>query len=159
MRGLQGLGDDGQVAGAEVLPLERELFLRPRLGDEVERFLEALAAFVLRDAVAVVVHRRGAAAGPELEATVAEEVGDGGLFGNLHGIVQGQQRDRRAQADPRRALRRRRQHHERIGENRERAAEVELAEPHRVEAQHVPELDLRHQVLVPLILGIRTGTR
>src|SRR5712691_6013003 len=65
----------------------------------------------------------------------------------------------RPQANPRRALCGGGQHHEWIGQDREGAAEVELAEPYRIEAQGIPELDLREEVLVPLTLRIRVGAR
>jgi hypothetical protein len=66
--------------------------------------------------------------------------------------VQGKQGDRGAEANARCPLGSCRQHHERIGQDREGAAEVELAEPCRVEAQVVSQLDLGHEVVVSLTL-------
>ena len=159
MRRLHGLWHHRQLAGPEVLSLERELVLRPRLQDEIEGFLEALPALFLGDVVSRVVHRSRAASHPELQAPVAQDIGDGGLLGNLHGVVQGQQGDRGPQANARRPLGSRGQHHQRISQDREGPAEVKLAEPYGVEAQHFPELDLGHEVPISLALGIRARAR
>ena len=51
------------------------------------------------------------------------------------------------------ALRRRGQHHQRVGKDRKAAAEMQFAEPHRVEPDPVAELDLRQDVVVALLLG------
>jgi hypothetical protein len=105
------------------------------------------------------VNRRGAAPDPELQAPVAEQVGGGGLLGGLHRVVQREQRHRGAQADAARALSGGGQDHERVGEGGERPAEVQLAEPGGVEAEGIAQLDLGHDVLVPLALGVSGGAR
>ena len=51
------------------------------------------------------------------------------------------------------------QQHERVGEGGEGAAEVQLAEPGGVEAQRISELDLGHDVLVPLALRVAARAR
>jgi hypothetical protein len=56
-----------------------------------------------------------------------------------------------------RTLRRRRQYHQRIGEDREGAAEVKFPEPDHVEADLIAELDLRHDV--PIALALRKPAR
>jgi hypothetical protein len=49
-------------------------------------------------------------------------------------------------------LRRRRQHHQRIGKDRECAVEMNFSEPGRIEAECVPELDLRDEIPIPPLL-------
>src|SRR5262249_61812944 len=51
----------------------------------------------------------------------------------------------------------RRQDHQRIGQEGERAAEVQLAEPGGVEAQGISQLDLGQDVLIALALGKAAG--
>ncbi len=148
-----------QLARPEVFAAEREGFAAPRADDEVERLLEPLAAFLHRDRIAFVMQGRGAASDPEFQPSVAEDVGDRGLFGDLDRVVQRQERHRRAEPDAGCPLRRRRQHHQRVGQDRKRAAEMQFAEPHRIEADLVPEFDLTDDVVVALLLRIagRTG--
>ena len=78
---------------------------------------------------------------------------------DFYRVVQRQQGYRRSQANTGCPLRRRSQHHERVGENREGAAEVNFPEPCDVEAESVPEFDLRHDVSVTLTLGKPARTR
>jgi|SRR6516164_2910064 len=136
-----------------MLALIGESVAGPGLEDKVERFLKALAALLLRDRVAFIMQWRGAAATTELEPPVAEDVGNRRFLGDLYRVVQGQQSHRGSQANAGRALRRRCQHHQRVGEDREGSAEMELAEPYRVKAKLIAELDLRHDVPVALTLG------
>src|SRR5262249_29699528 len=156
---LHGLRHHRQVPRAVELSLVREGLLGPRLLDEVERLLEARAALLLGDVVAGIVDGSGAPAHPELQATVAQDVGDGRFLGDLHRVVKGQERHRCPEADARRALGSGGQDHERIGEDREGAAEVELAEPRGVETDGVAELDLGDEIEVSPALGVRAGAR
>src|SRR6516165_6064040 len=136
-----------------MLALIGESVAGPGLEDKVERFLKALAALLLRDRVAFIMQWRGDAAATELEPPVAKNVGNRRFLGDLHRVVQGQQSHRGSEANAGRALRRSRQHHQRIGEDRKGPAEVTLAEPYRVKAELIAELDLRHEVPVALTLG------
>jgi hypothetical protein len=54
---------------------------------------------------------------------------------------------------------RRRQHHQRIGQDRKGPAEMQFAEPHRIESDLVAEFDLADDIAVALLLRIagRTG--
>jgi hypothetical protein len=106
-----------QLARVKVLALEGEGFAAPGGDDEVERLGEALAALLHRNAVSLVVQRRGAAADPEFQPAVAKDIGDRGLLSDLDRVVQWQQRHRRAETDARRPLRRCGQHHQWIGKN------------------------------------------
>jgi hypothetical protein len=144
---------------AKMFALKRESFALPRREDEVERLLKAFTALFLRDVEPDVIERERAASDSEFEPSVAEDVGNRRLLDDLHRVVQGQQGHRRPEPNPARTLRRRRQHHQRIGEDREGAAEVEFSEPCGVEAKLVAELDLRHDVLVALALGEPARTR
>ena len=73
---------------AKIFALEREVFALPRREDEVERLLKALAALFLRDVEPDIIERESAPSDPELEPSVAENVGDGRLFDDLYWMVQ-----------------------------------------------------------------------
>jgi len=51
-----------------------------------------------------------------------------------------------------RALRRCSQHHKRISQNRECAAEVDFPKPGCIEAESIPKLNLCNKIAVPLAL-------
>ena len=138
---------------AKIFAVEREFLALPRREDEVERLFEAFAALFLRDVETDVIEREGTPSDPEFEPSVAEDVHNRRFLGDLYRMVQGQQHHRSPQANAGRALRGRRQHHQRVGEDRKGATEVELAEPCRVKAELVAELDLGEDVLVALLLG------
>src|SRR5208282_6019072 len=144
---------------AKIFALKREVFSLPGREDEVERLLKALAALFLRDVEPNIIERESAPSDSEFEPSVAEDVGDCRLLDDLHRVVQGQQGHRRPEPNPARTLRRCRQHHQRIGEDREGPAEVKFTEPCGIKAEFVAELDLRHDVLVALALGEPTRTR
>ncbi len=105
------------------------------------------------------MQRGSAAADPQFEAAVAEDVGDRGFLGDLDRVVHRQQRHRRAEADAARPLGRGGQHHQRIGKYRKAPAEVKLAEPYRIEPDLVAEFYLRQNVLIALLLGISGRAR
>src|SRR5215831_7454589 len=153
VRHLQRARYHAQITGTKIFALERELLALPRREDEIERFLEAFAALFLGDVKPDIVERERAATDPEFEPSIAEDVGGRGLFDDLHRIVQRQQGHRGPEPDAAGALARRRQYHQRVGEDRERPTEVELAEPRGIEAEIVAELDLCEDVLVALMLG------
>src|SRR5712692_688962 len=97
---LHGFRNHRQVARPKVFSVGREVLLRPRLDDEVERLLEAFPALFLGYLVSRVVDRGRPAPHPELQTAIAEDVGDGRFFGDLHRAVQG----KRVTAVPRRIL-------------------------------------------------------
>src|SRR5205814_8375520 len=136
---LRGPGHDGHFLREKVFALERETLVRPRADDEIERLVEALAALLLRDPIAGIVQRRGAAADAEFEAAVAEDVGDRDFLGDLDRVMHRQQRHRRAEADAARPLGRSGQHHQRIGKYRKASTEVKFAEPYRIEPDGVTQ--------------------
>jgi hypothetical protein len=135
------------------LPSNENCSPPPRREDEVERLLEAFTALFLRNIEPDVVKRESAAPDPEFEPSIAEDVGGRGLLDDLHRVMQRQQGYRGSEPDAPGSLRGRRQDHQRIGEDRERAAKVELSKPRRIEAKLISELDLREDVVVALILG------
>src|SRR5215471_1899207 len=151
MRRLQRFRHDAEISRPKILSLERKGLVRPSLDDEIKCFLEPLAALLQGYAVAGILIRN-APAHSEFQAPVAEEVGGCRFFGDLYRVVQGQQGHRCPEADASRALRRCSQHHKRISQNRERAAEVNFAEPGCIKAESVSKLDLRNEVAVPLAL-------
>jgi hypothetical protein len=88
----------------KVLALEREGLAGPGADDEIERFVEPLAALRHRHRISLVVKRRGAAADAEFEPPVAQEIDDRRLFRDLDRVVERQKRHRRAKPDPGGAL-------------------------------------------------------
>src|SRR5215469_92606 len=151
--------DHTQITGTKIFAVERKRLALPRRQDEVERFLEALAALFLRDIEPDVIERERAAPDPEFEPSIAEDVGGRGLLDDLHRAMQRQQGYRGAEPDAAGSLPSCRQDHQRIGKDRERPAEVKLSEPRGIEAKLVAELDLREDVAVALALGVAARTR
>src|SRR5436190_23496758 len=95
----------------------------------------------------------------QLQPPIAQDVGNGRLLGYLHRVVQRQQGHRRAKPDAARSLCRGGQYRQWIGEDRERPAEMELSEPHRIKSEIVANLDLRDDGAIALTLGISGRTR
>src|SRR5262249_9291250 len=93
-----------------------------------------------------------ASAHQDFKPPAAEHVGGRRFFGDLYRVVQGQQGHRRPEANAVRALRRCSQHHKRISQNRECAAEVDFPKPGCIEAESIPKLNLCNKVAVPLAL-------
>src|SRR5439155_14555641 len=134
-----------------------EALSRPGEADDLERLVEARAVLRDVDLEAVELARDRAAADAELEASAGEDVRRRGLLVAAQRMLERQQRDRGTDADPRRPLRDDRHHHERICEQRERAAEMQLGQPRHVEAELVRERDqLEHLgVTVRMRLAVR----
>ena len=86
----------------------------------------------------------------EFKATVAEDVGDRRLLGDLYRAVQWQQGHRRAEANAAGPLGRGSQHHQRIGKYRKFSNKMNLAKPHRIEADSIAELYLCDDVFISL---------
>src|SRR5207245_10432722 len=75
VRLLERLGHHARVADREEAPLVRErLRLRPRLGDDLHRLLEAVAVLLLRHVVAAELRRAVAAAEPDLQPAPRDDV-------------------------------------------------------------------------------------
>src|SRR5689334_16748568 len=156
MRLLQRPRHEGQVAGMKICAVERKGFIGPRRKDEIERLLKPSAALLRRNAVMGIVPRNPAS-DAEFKTTITENVGNRGLLGDLDGVVQRQQRHRRAETDLLRPLRRRGQRHQRVGQYREGSDEVNLAEPDRIKTKRVAEVYLGQDILVALMLGKSVG--
>ena len=138
-------------------PAVAEAVARPREADDLECLVEARAVLRDVDLEAVELTRDRAAADAELEASAGEDVCRRGLLGAAQRMLERQQGDRGADADALRPLRDERHHHERIGEQRERAAEVQLREPRHVETELFGERDeLEH---LGVTLGVRLSVR
>jgi hypothetical protein len=103
VRLLIGPRHHGQIVEREILARVREPLLRPGLENDVERFLEALAALIVPNAVPRVGAREAAAPDAEVEATLADLVDGGGLLGGADGVTQRQDAD--PGADPERVVR------------------------------------------------------
>src|SRR5206468_7960491 len=92
-----------EIVEREVFSGVREAVLRPRLQDDVERFLEALAALVVADAVARVGAGKAAAPDAEVEATLADLIDRGGFLGGADGVTERKHADAGADAQALRA--------------------------------------------------------
>ena len=88
VRLLIGPRHHGQVIEREIFARVREPLLRPGLENDVERFLEALAALVVRHAVPRVGARKATAPDAEVEAPLADLVDGGGFLGGADGVTQ-----------------------------------------------------------------------
>ena len=130
-----------QLARLKVFPVKRKGVVCPRRKNEVERLVEARAALLGRDAIARVVSC-DTATDTEFKATVAKDVRDRRFLGDLYRAVQRQQSYRRAEANAAGPLGRSSQHHQRIGKDRELSNKMNLAKPHRIEADSIAEFYL-----------------
>src|SRR3989442_9410953 len=93
MRLLIGPRHHGQIVEREIFPGVREAFLSPRFENDVERFLEAIAALVIPNAVARIGAGKAAAADAEVETALADLIDGGGLFGGADGVTERQDAD------------------------------------------------------------------
>ena len=136
-----------------------EALRRPRQPDDGQRLVESRA--ILRGAHAKAVELAWDRPAPdaEFQTSARQHVGGGGLLGGGQRMLQRQQRHGGADADPPRALGDDGDHHERVGEQRERAAEVQLGQPRDVDAELFGKRDelehLRVALGVALALGLR----
>jgi hypothetical protein len=87
-----------QLSRLKVFSFKGKGVVCPRRKNEVERLIEARAALLGRDAITRVVSR-DTATDAEFKATVAENIGDRRLLGDLYRAVQWQQGYRRAEAN------------------------------------------------------------
>ncbi len=108
MRLLDGRRLDDDVVELPVFAVEREpLVRRPRLGDDVDRFLEARLRLLHRNAEADELVVPVALADAEIQPAARQQIDRRRLFGQQHRIVPGQHDHRgakpqraRARADP-----------------------------------------------------------
>src|SRR5207249_6485486 len=129
-------------ADREEAPLVRErLRLRPRLGDDLHRLLEAVAVLLLWHVVAAELRRAIAAAEPDLQPAARDDVHERRLLGQAQRMMEGQDRRRQPDAYPPRPGGG--DGGERAGVHREAVVdEVVLGEPDLVEAQLLRPLHL-----------------
>jgi hypothetical protein len=116
---------------------------------EVEVFVEAVALLLWIAVVADELVREVARADAVHQAPAAHHVQHRVGLGQASRIVEGQDRDRRAQPDAPGALRQRRQHDGRIGHHAV-FVEVMLGAEEGVVAQALGELALAHDLLIQL---------
>ena len=139
MRTLHGPRDHRQLLDVvEGAPIA-EALLRPGEADDLQRLVEARAVLGQRDPEAVELAGNGAPPHAELEPSPGEDVGDGRLLRAGEGMVERQEGDGGADADARRPRGDGGHGHQRIGQEREGAAEVQLGQPGHIEAQGVGE--------------------
>ena len=144
------------VVEREVFSGMREAILRPGLENDVERFLEAIAALAVGNAVPGIGAGKAAAPDPEIEATQAELVHRCGLFRGTDRVTQ--RKDADAGADPHAlgATRDGSGQHERHGSDRRDArasgigrssgsGEVSLGQPDAVEPGFLRDLGDRER--------------
>ncbi len=103
MRLLDGLWQDADFVDLRVHAIVAERFLGPGLEQDLHAFVEAGAAFVHGDAEAGIFRRLVASADPEIEPPAAHDVDGCGLLGEPDGVMEGQDNDGGADADPLRA--------------------------------------------------------
>ena len=107
MRLLVGRWLDDDVVELPVLAVERKPFVRgPGFGDDVDRFFEAGAGILHRNAEAGEFVVAIAFANAEIEAPAGQQVDRRGLFGQQHRIVPGQHQHRGPQPQGRWSWRR-----------------------------------------------------
>src|SRR5215468_3426728 len=137
MRGLHRPRHNAEIPRPKILSLEGKALVGPGLEDEIKCFLETLTALFHGYAVAWILVC-DASAHSEFQTSIAEDIGGCRFFGDLYRVVQREQCDRRPKPNTRRALSRCGQHHKRVSQNRERAAEVDFSKPGCIEAESVP---------------------
>ena len=156
VRLLIGPRHHGQIVEREIFARVREPLLRPGLENDVERFLEALAALVVPNAVPRVGARKAAAPDAEVEAALADLVDGGGLLGGADGVTQREDADPGADPEAGRAGGDGRGQHQRHGGDRRDArthgigrspvhGEVPLGQPDAIEPLGLRDLGDGHR--------------
>src|SRR6266542_2172899 len=97
VRLLEGLGRHAHVAVLEILSLVREPLLRPRLDEDLERLVESLPAFGMRDIEALVVLGQPAPAHAEVQPSLAQVIDGGHVLRQVKRV--GQREDLKGDAD------------------------------------------------------------
>jgi hypothetical protein len=142
-----------------IRPVVAEPLARPGQPDDVERLAEAAPVLGHRNPEAVELARDRAAPHPELETAAGQDVGGGGLLRAGQRVVERQQGHRGADADTPGALGDHRHRHERVRQEREGAAEVQLGQPRHVEAQGVGQADEVDHLGVAIAVALPRGFR
>jgi hypothetical protein len=140
MRPLQRLGQQLDVIEGKVPAPEAETVLGPGLEHDVDGLAKALGAFLGRHAEGAELRRGEAAAGAPVDAATRQHVEQRHFLGEPQRMIEGGQRNRRADAQPPGARRRQRAQHVHRRADAE-GREVMLGQPHRVEAAAVHDFD------------------
>src|SRR5437867_3801286 len=125
---------DGGVLHAEELSLVAEGLAFPGLADDLERLAKSRLALPVWHAVGVVGPYDAAPADAEFEAALADVIHRGHLFGDPQRMIEGQHLDRRAHPEASGAGGDGAGHLERRRDHRPRRIEVDLSQPHAVDA-------------------------
>ena len=152
---LHRLGRHHAAGEVEVLAVELEVLLAPRLHGGLDGLLPLGPALLHRHVEGGLLHRGGAAR-PPLHAPPGEDVGGGDLLGHVHGMAElvRHEHDAEAEAQVLGGLGQRADDHLGGGRVRPALAEVVLDVPHGVEAERVGQLDLLERLGVGLLLGL-----
>ena len=153
MRPLQRPGRHGEVVHVVERAVVAESLLGPREPDDLQALVEARTVLRHRHAKAVELAGDGAAPHSELQPAAGEDVGGGGLLRAGERMVQREQGHGGPDAETARALSDGRHHHERVGQQREGAPEVDLRQPGGVEAQRLGQLGELEELLEALGMG------
>jgi hypothetical protein len=138
--------------------LEVEGRARPRAGEELDAFLHPRPRVVAVGLESLVVLECAAAADAHVEAAAAHHVEHGQLLGEVHRMVQRQERDAHAEAESRGAGGQKGGQHRR-GRAEPVVVEVVLGDPHRViperlRGQHLLEVGPVDGVLAPRFVAL-----
>ena len=131
---LVWLGDHRDVLEPMELALIRHRLLRPCLLHDVEHLREPLAAFAIGHAIRLVGARHTAAPDAEDQPPVADLIDGRRLLGQAQRMAQRQHLHGEPDLHPLRARRDGARDAQRRREHRTRGVEVQLAQPHRIEA-------------------------
>src|SRR5438105_4211360 len=134
MRLLQRRRRDHRIAHGEELALVVEALALPRLTHDGQRLFEARLTLAVRDAEAVVRARAAAAADAEVEAALAQLIDRGDFFGDTEGMRERQHDHGHADPNPVGSGGHEGREIHRRGLHRAPRVEVDLTEPHAVEA-------------------------
>ena len=133
IRLLAGLWHQCHLVVGEIFSAIREALLGPGPLDDLQRLGEALAAFLIGNAVGLISAGKPAASDTEDEAPVADLVDGGGLLGEPQRMAERQHLDCGADLHPPRALRNGGGQDQGRGQHRAIGHEMQLRKPHGVE--------------------------
>src|ERR1700730_14315320 len=126
---------DGGVLEAVELAVVAERLALPGFLDDLERLAKARLALAIGNAEDIVGARGSAAPDPELEAALAQMIDGGGFLRDAQRVVEGQDIHRRADVEALGAAGDGGGHGDRRGDDGAGRVEVDLPEPHAVEAE------------------------
>ena len=130
------------VVEAVILALVRKPVLGPGLFQDFERLGEAVAAFAVRHAIGLVGAREAAATDAEDQPAVADLIDRRDLLGEAQRMAQRQHLDRGADLHPLGAGGDRAGQGQRRRQHRTLRRDMDLGQPHRVEAPALGRVDL-----------------